>query len=196
MDRQALIDESPKVFQALARFLSPTDLTLLNSDYQATRQLGGNIEHGLEREQGVLYNPRLARVLSIMATDLGITDSTTLRAALYAAVFHSGLGAVRSAIQDNPYSTPPELEGVVAAALDRDSTGERECSIRGAIALDAVRHLHQTAWEFSQRQSFLSAVEETILCKIRGNAAEILVQKLEHAINLQQRRLTADETRT
>lgn len=181
------------MFQSLARFLPSPELTLLSSDYHAAQQLGGNVEHGLEREEGVSYNPRLARVLSIMATDLGITDITSLRAALYAAIFDSGLGAERSAATCDMNVIPPELQDLVAQARNRDTIDGTGCSIRGVIALDAVRHLHQTSWALSERESILTRIEGSIVSNLRGSAPEILVQKLQSAIDLQRRRLAADQ---
>ncbi len=168
---------------------------MLSVDYQAARQLGGNVEIGLEREVGVSYNPRLARVLSIIAMDVGITDTETIRAALYAAVFDSGLGAEDSDPKYDMGVVPSELRDLVTRACDRNDPDAKGCSIRGTLALDAVRHLHQTSWNDLQRASILSAVEGNVVSKLRTSAPENLVRKLEHAINLQRRRLAADQSR-
>lgn len=98
----SLNDESPKVFMTLRRFLAPDELAALESDYQKCVSLGGNEEAGLKREAGVSFNPRLARILSIMIHDGGVKDFELLRSALYAACDNSrvsGSTLVRGVIE-------------------------------------------------------------------------------------------------
>jgi hypothetical protein len=195
MDKQALLHESPKVFAALARFLNPAELRLLSEDYQTAKDLGGDVECGLTREEGVSYNPRLARVLLIMARDLGCTDIEMYRVALYAAVFDTGLGVANSAAPSDFSIIPDEIRELVANVQGVQEGDTRSGSISGVIALDAVRHLHLTRWEATQRESILVALEDNLMSKLRSSAPEILVRKLQVAINLQRRRLVADRAR-
>jgi hypothetical protein len=192
MEKQALLNESPKVFKALAKFLTPTELRQLSEDYQTAKDLGGDVEIGLTREEGVSYNPRLARVLLILARDLGCTDIEIYRAALYAAVFDSGLGATESATSSDLGGVPDQIRELVARAEGWQEDDTISSSIRGVIALDAVRHLHLTRLEALQRESILEDLEDKVISKLKSSAAEILVQKLQVAINLQRRRLAAD----
>jgi hypothetical protein len=151
----SLNDESPKVFMALQRFLAPDELAALESDYQRCVSLGGNVEAGMTREEGVSFNPRLARILSIMIHDGGVRDFESLRSALCAAC---------------------------------DSLREKSSAlVKGVIALDSIRHLHQTDFSEPKRQEILLGVESTLLGQLRNEMPEWLQKKLEHAIALQRR---------
>jgi hypothetical protein len=151
----SLNDESPKVFMALKRFLAPDELAALESDYQRCVALGGNAEAGMKREAGVSFNPRLARILSIMIHDGGVRDFQLLRSALYAAC---------NSLKENSSSLA-----------------------KGVIALDLVRHLHQTDFAESKRQEILRAVESEFIGQLGNDMPEWLQKKLEHAIALQRR---------
>lgn len=151
----SLLEQSPKVFIALKRFLEPDQLASLAANYQKCVSLGGNVEAGMTREEGVSFNPRLARILSIMIHDGGVRDFESLRSALCAAC---------------------------------DSLREKSSAlVRGVIALDSIRHLHQTDFSEPKRQEILLGVESTLLGQLRNEMPEWLQKKLEHAIALQRR---------
>jgi hypothetical protein len=151
----SLLEQSPKVFIALKRFLEPDQLTSLAANYQECVSLGGNVEAGMTREEGVSFNPRLARILSIMIQDGGVKDFELLRSALYAACDNSAVSG--------------------------------STLVRGVIALDSIRHLHQTDFSEPKRQEILLGVESTLLGQLRNEMPEWLQKKLEHAIALQRR---------
>jgi hypothetical protein len=151
----SLLEQSPKVFTALKRFLEPDQLASLAADYQECVSLGGNVEPGMTREDGVSFNPRLARILSIMIHDGGVKDFELLRSALYAACDNSAVSG--------------------------------STLVRGVIALDSIRHLHQTDFSEPKRQEILLGVESTLLGQLRNEMPEWLQKKLEHAIALQRR---------
>jgi len=136
---QGLLAESPKVFIALKRFLKLNELDSLAIDYSICTQNGGNFEAGMSREEGVSFNPRLARAS-------GSRDGADLK-------------------------VPSELKDAVSQEV-----------IKGVIALDTIRHLHQTNFSSQERDEILSKFETG-----QGNTPEWLQKKLEHAILLQRR---------
>jgi hypothetical protein len=204
MNRQALLDESPKIFRTLARFLNPNQLATVASDYEWARHYGGNIELGITREEGVSYNPRLARLLSIVTSDLGVTELLIIRATLYAAVAEYGV-STRLTLDEGRWgeqrtarealSLPREIEEVITAVSEPTKEDATAVFIRGVIALDTVRHLHQTSWELATRESILEDVERSIVETLTTVELEILFRKLRHAVSLQRRRLEVDRLR-
>ena len=176
-----LRENAPKVFTALARFLCEQQRAQMEVDYCACVELGGNAEPGMVREEGVSFNPRLARVLSLLITDGGVRDLNTLRTALYA--------ASPKALQDGAHRAPPALREVIAAVWSDKYTAVEPTLIRGVIELDAIRHLHQTTYPAEEREAMLARVELDLLIGSSLIVPEWLHRKLEHAITMQRRRM-------
>lgn len=183
MAQSTLADDSPKVFQALARFLGPDELALVADDYAVADNHGGNSELRLSREKGVSFNPRLARIMSILIHDLAVRDLATIRAALYSAVFDSGFGISWNPGMNPP--VPPELQSLVSAG----TLGQRVSgTIHGVIALDSIRHLHQGEWSDQEREDILARAEQIVQSLVDSQHETKLISKLSHAITLQRRR--------
>lgn len=176
-----LRENAPKVFTALARFLSDQQLAQVGVDYDECVELGGNAEPGMVREEGVSFNPRLARVLSLLITDGGVRNIDTLRAALYA--------ASPGALQHGWHRVPSGLRDVIVAVWSGRYTALDPAVIRGVIELDAIRHLHQTTYPVEEREAILARVELDLLVGSTLIVPEWLRQKLEHAIRMQRRRM-------
>jgi len=200
--QRPLHSDSPKVFFALARFLSPDELALLEDDYLRVRQRGGNVEPCAQREEGVSYNPRLARVVSILVHDLTVRDLGILRAALYASLIFKTC---------DPRVLADTKSGWSEIVNQRDSLGVIELlkqlehgigsnpvsvMIAGVLVLDNVRHLHQSRHTAAERREMLEGTEQWVheieLC----GASRDLMLKLQHAITLQKRRVDADSIAT
>jgi hypothetical protein len=58
--------ECPGVFGLLSRLLGEDAASALAVDYELVSQHDGNYEPAVIREEGVSYNPRIGRVLSIV----------------------------------------------------------------------------------------------------------------------------------
>jgi hypothetical protein len=190
MTQAKLAADSPKVFQALARFLSAEDLAIVANDYTHADAYGGNREPRLTRGEGVSFNPRLARILSILVHDVGVRELTTIRAALYVAAVDAGLGGADGA--EKMYATipvPPDLVSTVNAEAAESNAYRAKDTIRAVIALDSVRHLHQGRWSTSERSGILANAEQTLQNLTATKHAPELILKLRHAIELQRRRL-------
>jgi hypothetical protein len=190
MTQATLAADSPKVFQALARFLSPEELASVAQDYAQADALGGNREPRLMREEGVSFNPRLARIMSILVHDVAVRELTIIRAALYVAAIDSGFGSANAS--EKTYATvpvPPDLMSIVNAEGTEFQACRTRDTIRTVIALDSVRHLHQGRWSTSEREGILANAEQTLQNLTTTQHVPELILKLRHAIELQRRRL-------
>lgn len=176
-----LHEKSPKVFTALSRFLDSAQLAQLAAQYAECAACGGNVEPGVEREVGVSFNPRLARILSLLVTDGGVREYDTLRAALYAASCDPR--------HDERRALPEELHALVTEVWSQAPALPSAALVRGVIELDSVRHLHQTQYPATQRHAMLACVEEDLLKDPSRALPEWLRTKLEHAISLQRRQI-------
>lgn len=171
-------ENEAKVFKRLERCIDHAELGRIIDDYLFCCQRGGNLEPGMVREDGVSFNPRLARILWLLVVDGGMRDSAVLRTALYAAT----LDAVPQA-----QSISVELLAAIQAA--RSSTPETASAalIRGVIELDTVRHIHQTDFSSDDRSRMLARAQSVLSHIVRAQAPEWVCTKLNHAINLQLR---------
>jgi hypothetical protein len=200
--QRPLHSDSPKVFFALARFLNPDELGLLEDDYLRVRHQGGNIEPFAQREAGVSYNPRLARILSILVHDLAVRDLRTLRTALYAALIlktceHTPLGNTKGRwseiVNQHDSAGVIELLSQLEHSMCRDPVS---AMIAGALVLDNVRHLHQSRSTVAERREVLQGAQQWVRAIELCGASRDLMLKLRHAITLQQRRVDADSVAT
>ena len=179
VDLPVVMEQHPRVFKALKRFLTPLELALVSDDYERALLNGGDIELDMIREVGVSFNPRLSRILSILIKDGGVRDLKLLRAALYGACSSHSLS--KSAL-------PPEIESIVLETWSGEPQQLEATIVLGVIQLDLIRHLHQTVLSSDERLLRLNQLEERI--KFKSNKLpEWLRVKLEHAIVLQQRSL-------
>ena len=81
-----LSEECPGLAVLLGRYFDPSTVEILSEDYFAAVVRGGNQEDGIIREEGVSFNPRLARIITVLLRDGGVRDSWMLRVAVYGAV--------------------------------------------------------------------------------------------------------------
>lgn len=173
-----LQQRAPKIFKALARFLDQTQLDQLAAEYFECDRLGGNVELGMVREEGVSFNPRLARLLSLLVTDGGVREFSLLRAALYAACLSESVELEQ---------LPKELKSLISAVWRPDLSLSEAVLIRGVIELDTIRHLHQTAFSQPERIERIQALKRLLQRLQSGVLPEWLRIKLEHAVLLQTR---------
>ncbi len=174
----------PKVFERLGRYIDQVELSRIMDDYRLCCELGGNHEPGMQREEGVSFNPRLARILLLLVADGGVRDSKVFRAALYAAALCVSKLPERSLWQQ-AQKISVELAAEVQAALRSTPSTSTAALIRGVIELDAVRHIHQTTLASREREAILMLAEETLKQIVRAQAPEWICTKLGHAIVLQ-----------
>lgn len=185
----------PRIFSALSRRSLSGDITpvsarlglaQLAADYKRCVNLGGDLEHAISREEGVSFNPRLARVLSILIADGAISDWGVLQRALYgAAVLNLGLEH-RAAILDGELK---DLKGLVGCFLRQvlllDSSDNSEAlTLLGVVLLDDIRHLHTAELSDDERTSLLTRYRDLSL-SLASRVPEWLERKLKTALSLQ-----------
>jgi len=170
--------ECPGVFGLLSRLLGEDPALLLAADYDLVTKHDGNYEPAVIREEGVSYNPRVGRVLSIIIQDGGVQERDAIRSAMYACA---------------PRLEPPEeLEPLGSEARNLLSTEPVANTIQLALELDFIRHLHMTTYSVEDREKLLTERAQSTLIPRLGKGSPTLFQKVAHAITLQQRRLELD----
>jgi hypothetical protein len=185
----------PRIFSALYRqtlscAITPLSarrgLAQLASDYVRCVNLGGNLEREIFREEGVSFNPRLARVLSILINDGSIRDWGVLQRALYGATVLNLSLELRAATLDGELK---DLTGQVRCLLQEvlmlDSSDNGEAlTLLGVVLLDDIRHLHRTDLSADKRSSRLKRYHDLSLSLV-NRVPEWLERKLLHAMRLQ-----------
>ena len=181
MDR--LEAECPGLAVLLGRYFAAPTIEALAEDYYGASARGANQEFGVVREEGVSFNPRLARILTLLLREGGVRDPWVMRVAMYGAASSEG-------------SPLEELDAQLAAevrllTLDPCSGSPWHKTIALAYILDRVRHLHMTTMTVSEREEYLRTVEQTSI--VSGDSPrDPFLGKVRHAITLQRKRLSID----
>jgi hypothetical protein len=176
--------DCPGVFGIVSRILAETECDTVARDYEVAKSLGGNDEPGTTREQGVSFNPRLGRILSILIQDGHMHEVCVLRCALYASI-----SPAETQLREN---VPAELQELVIQARGPSPASHVARAIQLAWALDDVRHLHMSDLSLAERLRMLQEYEEALHMHELPGVLEPLVVKLRHALTLQRRRLAFD----
>lgn len=126
---------SPALRGVIRRNFVESDREVIERAFQLALRSGGESEIGFDREEGVSYNPRPARVAQILVGDGGVLNPEAVAAATLAASDVSE-ASVRSA------GLPEGVVNMLGAVRRRDSTSSESVGIRLAMMLDFARHLH------------------------------------------------------
>ena len=184
MSALCFVEQCPGVVSVLSRAFSEHDIQTLSRDYDTVTARGGNEEVAIEREEGVSFSPRVARIVLLSYREAGATSLDQVRVALYSAARGDTAGLVVEAplIERN-------LERVRRPVKDDE---EWIKGIAIVSLLDEVRHLHMTKLSREQRREILERARGSTLLDPTFGAPEGLRLRLEHSINLQERVLSAD----
>jgi hypothetical protein len=186
-----LPDELPRVFITLRRFLSEKQYCEIVRQYRAVDKLGANIDRETVREDGVSFNPRVARILSILLTDAGCRDCTVLVSAIWSCLAYDiSYGRIR--IENDFLDVPSEYRASVDAVIGNLRQDSSTACIRAVLDLDRIRHLHISSLEYSERAEVLEAIGVTYTENLLAMLPRALYDKLLHARSMQHRRLHSD----
>lgn len=185
VSRSVFQSDCPGVFGIVSRIVAETECAAVADAYEVAKSHGGNDEHGTNREQGVSFNPRLGRILSILIQDGHVHDVNVLRCALYASTSLTE--------RDLHHVVPTELLEMVLQLQARPVVSDAARAIQLAWALDGVRHLHMTDLPLVERMRLLKHYDEVLRLYGGSESVEPLVIKLRHAMTLQRRRLAFDQ---
>lgn len=135
---------SPHLWGALRRLLAPEECEQIGRICLLAHRMGGHLELDFEREDGVSYNPRWARVALILMDNCGMRSPTELGAGIAASLLETAEGLENG---ESIGVIPPEtLKFALAAlALLRGKTTDAPSpalAIASALCLDRARHLH------------------------------------------------------
>ncbi len=167
---------------SLGRLYGEEVVAQIGGDYCAAADRGGNVEPGLSREEGVSFNPRIARIVSLVMQDCEEVTPHMLRVAVFSTLPDGATEGV-----------PTELckdVSEVRAASPESSPWIQGISL--ALYLDRIRHLHMVAMSDAERIAYVEYVKSSPLLSVRSGAPENLRLKVIHAIDLQSRRIAID----
>jgi len=167
---------------SLTRLFGEPVISQISSDYCVAADLGGNLEFALAREEGVSFNPRIARVVSLVIQECESVDLALLRAAVYSCVANERMN-------DIPHEVLSCVEEIRAATSESPSWAQ---GVSLALMLDRVRHLHMMATALDEKGAYLDEVRASPLVRPESGAPERLRVKVLHAVDLQARRLSDD----
>jgi len=176
-----------EVAPAFARLVEQTystqEAALICADLHKICALSGIEWEIVMRESDASFNPHVARVGTVLLEAGGVIACSTLRAALW---------CVLDQRQRSKGSDDPEVD-MLLREIDNNGAegvplGRNAANIVAAIELDKVRHMHMTTLSSEQRKQFLNTAR---ICASKRclNSSPQLLKKLNHAIQLQERRL-------
>jgi len=174
-----LVVEAPALVSSLRRLFGDAQARTFAEDYEAVSVLGGNHEGHVVREPAASFNPRVARILTILIRDVEIVDVVVLRAALWSTVADPG---ALDRLKDD------SIKALAIRVLAQDlMVDEVVAAIRAAIALDTIRHLHMTSLSSEARTEYLNSDELGQLVRENSPVPLKLKLKLRHAVAFQDR---------
>jgi hypothetical protein len=172
--------ECPGLAGSLGRLYGKDVVAQFALDYCEAADLGGNVEFGVAREEGVSFNPRIARVVSLVIQDCANITPHVLRVVAYSTV-------------PLDREIPGDLRFDVSAVRDVASESPEwiKC-IALALMLDRARHLHMADIGFDEKEGTLASFASSALLAPDAGSPESLRLKLIHSIDMQRRRLHID----
>lgn len=177
--------ECPGLLELLQKLFTATDVADIAGDYVRSASAGANTEDGFEREEGVSFRPRVARVVTILVKEGGLRDVATVRAAIVACAAARGL-EIECGERIICETVAESLSGPAQAQLSPSGF-----AVAIALELDTIRHLHMTSVPPHYKEQRLAEAERLACRPVSGGGPEIAVlrDKLSHAIKLQRRSL-------
>ena len=183
MSSKLFRQDSPGIVFALERVLDEESIGQLFGDYEVVVAAGGNDEHGVIREEGVSYNRRIARILTIVLKEAGCRDFATLRLALYA--------CAKDAVSVNEAELDREIRAVRESVNVPPSTLS---IVSAALILDRSRHLHMTTMSLGEQMRCAETLGASCVLLQEVPLPEHLRKKVEYSVNVQKRRLEAESS--
>jgi hypothetical protein len=176
--------EAPGLTFKLARIFNAEVINQLEAHYDRVVQLGGNQEEGFVREEGVSFNPRIARIASLVLEHCVSPTPEAVAAAMWSVVPDRLLEL---------QATAPQLvslvEGVFEESADQMIT-PIAATIRAVLLLDRLRHLHMATLSLSEKIAVLDAPRCAAVLAETFPISQQLRAKVQHARQLQRRNVS------
>ena len=175
-----LIVDSPHVHKLLSRSLAPAEVEVVAKSFRISASEGALSEWPIVREKGVSFNPRAARLMHIILTELNDKSVVLLAACpLFLVKDLSNITAVQC-----------DLEHSIRIAEDAKSLSPQSKEGRKVLlakALDDTRHLHRTSVTTKERREYLQYLKENISPLASGEETTRISILLAAAIERQER---------
>lgn len=183
MESSLLVVEAPALRGAVLKLFGSSAVQVIAGDYERVATLGGNVEVGLVREEGVRYNPRIARVSLLSLEEGDVRELSVLRAVVWSTLRDT---TALTGLRDD------DIRRTVACVLsEADSAETPILTIRAAIALDTVRHLHMTVLDKADKLAYLHSTSIRSLLQEGSSVPSKLKVKLQDAVKKQERVLVS-----
>jgi hypothetical protein len=185
MESSLLVVEAPALRGAVLKLFGTAGVSVIAADYERVAALGGNVEVGLNREEGVRYNPRIARVSQLALDEGGIRELSALRAVIWSTVSDAkALMELRDL----------DVRLMAQCVLSDDESAETSVlTIRAVLVLDRIRHLHMTVLDAADKLDYISSTSLRALLREGSLVPPNLRMKLQHAVSMQERLLASSD---
>lgn len=161
--------DAPKVFRLLSQRVTEDELLILCAKYTHQFSTSGHSENPIEREQGVSFNPKTARLIEVLIKELDESDSEVFASCMEL----SEIG-------------PSEIRDLLKS--EDSSVGSERIVL--AYLVDLTRHLHMTSYNQSQREDFINFLSDHLpnLPKYKQNMR--LVEMINSSLQQMKRRFS------
>jgi len=170
--------DSPALFGSIQRRFDTGLVSLVVAEYRDAAAAGGNREVDFSRPEEASFNPRMARIASLVSNEGGFDDIGAIRAVLWS--------CVPGRIEHQSLPSPPSD---LIAAMEEDARTRLAATIFAALQLDRARHLHLTEAGLDFQRAFVMEAQDLVDMEPFSNIAPMLRNKLIHALAMQSRRI-------
>lgn len=168
----SLIHDAPGLTTDL-RALFPHDFGRLEEIYEYSAAHGATAEGPVVRTEGVSFNPRPARVVSIVLKGTRAIDLLTTGAGFL-------ICCKRTSLEDD--SLWEQEKTLAFEALTSPSNSERASLLSLAHALDCARHLHMTSYSKAERVDVAKGLAERTKDVLQTPSTLVLLNLLANAL--------------
>jgi hypothetical protein len=170
--------DSPGLYGSLKKFASAAELEQLEEAFLAAWKLGAGTEAPITRDPGVSYNPRPARIATIL-----IKECQNLAAQEIAACFWISAITRGAELPQTDYAGKQLAQQAFAALNDSSLPTLKANALRiaAAVLVDSIRHLHMSSLSDTERQAEINHSKRFIAGLPDGSIDARILAVLQHA---------------
>jgi hypothetical protein len=176
-----LEQDSPALYGSVRKRFAESQVRVLVGEYLEAVTAGANRELDFSRPEDASFNPRIARIASLVAHEGGMDDFSALRAVLWSCV----PGRMSVALAEFPTELLEVKEAVYVERLAK--------TILAAAHLDRLRHIHLSSTSQELQKQVVQQTSDAMAAGLLSDVASTLETKLRHVIAMQLRRLDVQQ---
>jgi hypothetical protein len=177
----ALKQEAPALFIKLQKFLRADEVLLLSDEFARVSSFSDSFEGSITRRTDAPFNPKPARIASILIDDGGVKSVRFIQAAFWSCVPIESREA--SGVSGEILNVLSQVE----QATRTGTSSPEVSSLVFAILLDQIRHVHMMTASADQRRKVVQEVEAAASVALHDSSSVGLREKLHHAVRMQKR---------